>query len=108
MEATGQETSSAMRCEFKSPFRLLLQFFRRSRDQWKNKAIERRAKLRNLEDKVRDIDRSRAGWKSKAQQFGATQKAFEERLRVLEEERAQLLAKIEELESKKARRPVVR
>jgi chromosome segregation ATPase len=102
MEATGQEASSARRCGFKSPLRLLLRFFRKSRDQWKDKAIERRAKLKDLEDKVRDIDRSRAGWKSKAQQLGAAQKALEERVRVLEDERAQLRAKIEELESKKA------
>jgi septal ring factor EnvC (AmiA/AmiB activator) len=108
MEATSQEGWPEVKGGFKSPLRLLLRFFRKSQQQWKDKAIERRAKIKDLEHKVRDIDKSRAGWRSKAQQLDAAQKTLAERLRVVEAERDHLQAQVEELASKKAQRPVVR
>lgn len=102
MEALDQEGSSAELNEFKSPRHLLLRFFRKSQQKWKEKAKERRARIKDLEHKVRDIDESRANWKSKMQQLDGEKKALEERLRVAEAEREQLRARVEELESKKA------
>jgi len=102
MEATSQEVpSEAATSIFKSPRRMLVRFFRKSQQKWKKKAMERRAKIKSLEHKVRDIDGSRACWKSKVQQLEADKRALEERARVAEAERAQLQAKIEELETKK-------
>jgi septal ring factor EnvC (AmiA/AmiB activator) len=108
MEATARVATADRPSGFKSPLRLLLSFFRKSRDQWKAKATRRRAKIKNLEHKVRDIDDSRTNWKHKAQQLEADKKALEERLRVVEAEREQLRAQLEEHEAKKASRPVVR
>jgi septal ring factor EnvC (AmiA/AmiB activator) len=108
MDATRQDGSPAVPSGFKSPLRLLVRCFRKSQQQWKGKAVDRRAKIKDLEHRVRDIDKSRASWRSKAQQLDAAQKTLEERLRVVEAERDQLQAKVEELESKKPPRPVVR
>lgn len=108
MEAAIQEGSSEGQGSFRSPLRLLVRFFRKSQQGWKTKAIERRAKIKELEHKVRDIEKSRANWRNKAQQGASVQKTLEERLRVIEAERDRLQAKVEELESKKAPRPVVR
>ena len=109
MEATARVATADRPSGFKSPLRLLLSFFRRSRDQWKAKATSRRTKIKNLEHKVRDIDDSRTNWKDKAQQLEADKKALEERLRVVEAEREQLRAQLAEHEAKKkTSRPVVR
>ncbi len=105
MEATDQEASERQG-SFRSPSRLLVRFFRKSQQKWKEKAKQRRAKIKDLEHKVRDIDQSRAGWKRKAQQLDADKKTLEERLRVAEAEREQLQAKLAELGSKKAQRSV--
>jgi chromosome segregation ATPase len=104
MEAIGQEVlerAVEVQDGFKSPLRMLARFFRKSQQQWKKKALERRTKIKNLEHKVRDIDTSRTGWKNKAQQLEADKKSLQERLHRLEAERAQLQTKIEELASKK-------
>jgi septal ring factor EnvC (AmiA/AmiB activator) len=105
MEATGPIASTEQQGSFKSPLRLLLRFFHNSRDKWRAKSIQRRAKIKNLEHKVRDLDKSRAAWKDKAQQEATANKALQERLRAVEAERDQLRAQREELESKKNPRP---
>lgn len=108
MDAICQEVSDTPEEEqegmdgFKSPLRLLVRFFRKSQQKWKQKALERRAKLKSLEHKVRDLDSSRTSWKNKAQQLEADKKDLEQRLRQAEAERTQLQAKVEESESKKA------
>jgi len=107
MEAICQEVPETPAVEqevergFKSPIRLLTRFFRKSQQKWKKKALERRAKIKGLEHKVREIDTSRAGWKNKAQQLEADKKSLEERLRQVEAERARVQAQMEELASKK-------
>lgn len=102
MEALGQEGSSADVSGFKSPRHLLLRFFRKSQQQWKEKAKQRRERIKKLEHKVRDLDESRANWKSKVQQLDAEKKALEERVQVAEAEREDLRARLEQLEAKKA------
>lgn len=102
MEAAAREALSEELHGFKSPRRLLLRFFRKSQQKWKEKAKQRRGKIKDLEHKVRDIEESRSNWKNKTQQLDAEKKALEERLRVAEAERRQLQARLEELESKKA------
>jgi hypothetical protein len=52
--------------EFKSPVTRLARLFQKGRDNWKEKALEKQAKVRNLEIKVRDLTNSRANWKARA------------------------------------------
>ena len=52
--------------EFKSPVTRLARLFKKGRDDWKEKALERQTKMRNLEIKVRDLSNSRSNWKVRA------------------------------------------
>lgn len=52
--------------EFKSPVSRLARLFRRSRDNWKEKALDKQERLRALEIKVRDLSLSRENWKKRA------------------------------------------
>jgi len=54
--------------EYKSPASRLNRLFKRSRDNWKERAKAKQKKIRTLEIKVRDISRSRGHWKQKAKQ----------------------------------------
>jgi hypothetical protein len=45
----------------------LVRLFRKSREKWKARALERQQRIRALEVKVRDLEESRARWKAKAQ-----------------------------------------
>jgi hypothetical protein len=52
--------------EFKSPVIRLARLFKKGRDNWKEKALEKQALVRNLEIKVRDLTNSRSNWKARA------------------------------------------
>lgn len=52
--------------EYKSPNHKLLNFFEDSRDAWKDKALKRQNINRDLEARVRDLEKSRSIWKEKA------------------------------------------
>ncbi|KAB8333400.1 hypothetical protein SD80_000745 [Scytonema tolypothrichoides VB-61278] len=52
--------------EFKSPIDRLASLFRKGRDNWREKAIERHKKMRALEIKIRDLTASRENWKQRA------------------------------------------
>lgn len=52
--------------EFKSPVKRLARLFQKGRDNWKEKALEKQAKVRSLEIKVRDLSTSRENWKARA------------------------------------------
>lgn len=52
--------------EFKSPTSRLVRLFRKSREQWKQRAAEKQKRLRALEVKVRDLRESRDRWKQQA------------------------------------------
>ncbi|BDA72622.1 hypothetical protein CAL7716_067880 [Calothrix sp. PCC 7716] len=52
--------------EFKSPVSRLARLFRLSRDNWKEKALDKQERLRALEIKVRDLSLSRKNWKKRA------------------------------------------
>ena len=54
--------------EFKSPVSRLARLFKKSRDNWKEKALKKQKKLRAIEIKVRDLSLSREHWKSRAQE----------------------------------------
>jgi hypothetical protein len=50
-----------------SPEYKLLAFFQKSRNRWKNKALERKQHIRRLEKRVAELEASRRKWKRKAQ-----------------------------------------
>jgi hypothetical protein len=52
--------------EFKSPVTRLARLFKKGRDNWKEKALEKQGLVRSLEIKVRDLSNSRANWKARA------------------------------------------
>ena len=52
--------------EFKSPVRKLLNFFRSSRDGWKEKYQESQRTNKRLVNQVRAVEKSRARWKQLA------------------------------------------
>ena len=52
--------------DFKSSYARLARLFKKSRDKWKNKAIERHKEIRALKVKIRDLETSRSHWKTQA------------------------------------------
>lgn len=52
--------------EFKSPVSRLARLFKKSRDAWKAKALEKQRRLRAAQVKVRDLEQSREQWKKRA------------------------------------------
>jgi hypothetical protein len=52
--------------KLKSPVIRLARLFRKGRDNWKEKALEKQTKVRSLEIKVRDLSNSRENWKARA------------------------------------------
>jgi hypothetical protein len=52
--------------EFKSPVDRLARLFRKGRDNWREKAIERHEEIRGLKIKIRDLTESRENWKKRA------------------------------------------
>lgn len=77
MESQAVESDACSK--FKSPLRILVRCFRRSRDKWKRKYLELRTEIKRYKNQAGDARRSRAEWKKKAQ-------AFEARARQLESE----------------------
>jgi hypothetical protein len=56
---------------YKSRPKLLLEFFRRSRDQWKDKCQAAKAALKNAHNRCRWLETSRDQWKERARQLAA-------------------------------------
>ena len=52
---------------YRSPARVLVAWFRDSRDAWKEKSQERQAELKRLKVRVSDVVQSREHWKHQAQ-----------------------------------------
>lgn len=52
--------------KFKSPARMLIRFFRSSRDKWKHKYMEIKRDVKRFKNQAHDARRSRADWKEKA------------------------------------------
>ena len=58
----------------------LARYFKGSRDNWKNKALEKQDKLRGFEQKIRDLEKSREQWKDQAKKAGKKVKELEKEL----------------------------
>ncbi|MGK7925110.1 MAG: hypothetical protein AB4290_07665 [Spirulina sp.] len=50
------------------PLTRLVRYLKSSRDNWKEKALEKQKKLRAIEQKVRDVEKSREKWKNRAKE----------------------------------------
>jgi hypothetical protein len=51
---------------FKSPASRLARVFKKSRDEWKAKALDKQRRLRASQVKIRDLEQSREQWKTRA------------------------------------------
>jgi hypothetical protein len=56
---TGQKT-------YRSPQRILVRFFEKSRNQWKAKCLEAKASLRHFKNRAKWLEQSRDQWKTRA------------------------------------------
>lgn len=56
---------------YKSRPKALLSFFKRSRDEWKRKCKEAKAKLKLAKNHIRAVEESRAGWRREAKELEA-------------------------------------
>lgn len=54
---------------YKSRLKVLMEFFRRSRDQWKEKCLAAKAALKKANNLTRWLETSRDTWKAKAKQL---------------------------------------
>lgn len=53
--------------KFKSPARMLVRFFQRSRNKWKQKYMGIKTEIKRYKNQAADARRSREQWKAKAQ-----------------------------------------
>lgn len=54
---------------YKSRVKVLVEFFRRSRDQWKQKCKDVRAELKRANNRSRWLETNRDKWKAKAREL---------------------------------------
>ena len=52
---------------YRSPRRILVRFFEKSRNQWKAKCLEAKATLRRVKNRAKWLEQSRDQWKARAQ-----------------------------------------
>jgi hypothetical protein len=52
--------------QYKSPRRKLVKFFEKSRNQWKTKCIDAKARVKKLNHRLRYLEANKNEWKSKA------------------------------------------
>jgi septal ring factor EnvC (AmiA/AmiB activator) len=62
---------------FRSPNRILARFFRKSRDQWKEKYQALQEEMKRLTNQVADVRRSRERWREKAEAAEGAAKRME-------------------------------
>lgn len=56
---------------YKSRLKVLVKFFRRSRDQWKEKCLSVKVALKKAKNLIRWLETSRDTWKAKAKELEA-------------------------------------
>jgi len=99
MEATVADvdtTPTQPRKDYKSRPGALIWFFQKSRDRWKSKHQNLKAKVKGFRNQVAAVTKSREQWRAKAESAG-------EQVTALETEIAALRAEIAALEEKKKR-----
>ena len=51
---------------YKSPLKKLVKFFEKSRDNWKNKYIEKKIELKRAKNQINDLKQRKEDWKDRA------------------------------------------
>ena len=75
MMTTGMEAKT-----FTSPLRKLVQFFQRSRDNWKAKYQQAKRLCKKLSNQVRAVEKSREHWRELAQRSQRRVQSLEQEL----------------------------
>jgi hypothetical protein len=73
---------------FKSSESRLARLFKKSREQWKERAAAKQKQLRAMEVKVRDLSASRERWKERALLAEKQQRQLEKELEDLKKKRS--------------------
>jgi chromosome segregation ATPase len=60
--------------------KLLLDFFKRSRDKWKQKCKQAKAELKLAKNQNRAVEKSRANWRSRAKELKAEVERLQQEL----------------------------
>jgi chromosome segregation ATPase len=96
MDATAEANATATREDYKSRPGALIWCFRKSRDRWKRKHQNLKAKVKGFKNQIAAVTKSREQWRVKAESAG-------EQITALETANAALRAQIAALEEKKKR-----
>lgn len=83
---------------YRSPQRILVRFFEKSRNQWKVKCLEAKTALRRMKNRAKWLEQSRDQWKARAQ-------ALAHRLQELEAQTAKQQHDLEAVKKSRAPRP---
>lgn len=97
----GAATMSEIRRTYRTPVHILLPKLLKSRDDWKAKSHQRKAKLKAAHIKIRDLAASRARWRQRAEQLAEENQRLQERAARAESERERLQAALTQLEEAK-------
>jgi chromosome segregation ATPase len=69
--------------QYRSPTRKLVTFFEKSRDQWKQKCLQAKRRVKLLHTRVADLEVSRRRWKERAQQWQKESHQLREQIEAL-------------------------
>ena len=94
MDGHNNSTQDPNPKQYKSRPGALIWFFRKSRDCWKRKHQNLKAKVKGFKNQIADVTKSREQWRAKAERAG-------EQVTTLENEKAELRAQIAAEEEKK-------
>ncbi|MCK5354617.1 MAG: hypothetical protein KAJ63_05830 [Methyloprofundus sp.] len=74
---------------YKSPLRKLVQFFEKSRDNWKQKSLQHKKENRRLNKKLRVLETAKKRWKDEAITLRKQLKNLEKTADILENDLAE-------------------
>ena len=94
----GAATMSEIRQTFSTPIRILLPKLLKSRNDWKAKSHQRKAQLKSMKIKSRDLSASRDMWRQRTEQLQKEIHQLQERLERAERERDATRAAVTQLE----------
>lgn len=97
----GTATMSEIRQNFRTPVHILLPKVFQSRDAWKAKSDQRKAKWKAAQITIRDLTASRAMWRERAEHFEEHNRQLQEQLQRTQSELEQTQAALTSLEQAK-------
>jgi chromosome segregation ATPase len=97
----GAATMSEIVETFRTPVRILLPKLLKSREDWKTKSHQRKAKLRSASTKIRDLSASRDKWRQRTERLEEENRQLQEQLEQAQRDGEQTRAALTELEEAK-------